>query len=99
MARIHWHDRTYAAALKERLPDGGALMVMQEHGPRFTAGTVVRVTAAQIESLDEVAPVEPAASAAALETAMAEERKTIPSVREVLMKAAKDKAAAEAPPS
>lgn len=90
MARIQWGGSTYFATPIEQLPNGDWRMTAQEHGPRFTIGTEIHVKAAEIVSMDAAEmPPDPAASAAALEQAMADERKTLPTVREVMLANAK----------
>lgn len=88
MARIRWHGTTYSVEPIEKLPNGDWLMMANEHGPRFTIGTKIQVKAADIVDMNEHNPVKSAAeSAAALEKAMAAERKELPSVQEMLAKA------------
>lgn len=95
MARIHWHGTVYSATPIEQLPNGDWLMTANDHGPRFTVGTTIQVKTADIESMDAAETPDPHGSLAAVEKAMAEERKTIPSVRDVLIQAAKQRAEPE----
>lgn len=88
MARIQWHGSTFLAEPKEQLPNGDWLMVMKEHGPRFTIGTLVRVTQKQVvEMAAAEMPDTPNAGLAALETGLAAERKEITPVGEMLSRA------------
>lgn len=86
MAKIRWGGGTYAGRITETFEDGSAQVLMLEHGPRFTVGTVIEATAAEIVSRDET-DADPAKSVAVLEAAMAEERKTMTPVAELLAKA------------
>jgi hypothetical protein len=58
-----------------------------EHGPRFVPGTLIRVTANEVVDLGIAPPVDPAASQAALDKAMAQGRENLPTVQELLAKA------------
>lgn len=87
MAQVRWQGQSFAAKPIKQLPNGNWLMEAQEHGARFTIGTQIEVKAAEVESMDAAAP-DAAVSAAQLETAMAEERKALPSFRELMLKAA-----------
>lgn len=90
MARIKWDGKPFSAAPVKQLSNGDWLMRALEHGPRFTVGTMLQVKKLDIISLDDKDTPDPAARAAELEAAMAEERKTLPTVAELL--ANKDKA-------
>lgn len=91
MARIRWHGSEHEAEPIQELPNGNWLMKAQEHGARFAIGTLIEVKPGEIVTMDKGTP-NPAATPAALEVAMAEERKTLPSVRELLMKRAANEA-------
>jgi hypothetical protein len=89
MARIQWHGSNFIAQPIEQLPNGDWRMTALEHGARFTIGTVIIVQQSEILSMDAAEMPDPAASAGALEKAMADERKALPSVREVMLANAK----------
>lgn len=85
MARINWHGGAFIAKPIEQLPNSDWLMEAQQHGPRFTIGTKIIVKAKDvIEMAAAETPPDPTAGAAALDQAMADERKTLPSVADLL---------------
>lgn len=85
MARVRLFGQTFTATPKEQLANGEWLMEAREHATRCSPGTMIRVTKAEIVSMDaDEAPAAPDAGRAALEQAMADERKTLPSVQQVL---------------
>lgn len=89
MASIRWGGSVYSAEPIEQLPNGNWRMKALEHGPRFSVGTILEMKQNEIiEIAAAEMPPDPAASAAALERAMAEERKTLPSVGELLVQKA-----------
>ncbi len=93
MARIQWHGSQFTVEPIEQLPNGDWLMKSLEHGPRFTVGTKIQVKQADIISMDAAEMPDVAGSATKLEQALIEERKTLPTVREVLLANAKKAAA------
>lgn len=86
MARIRWHGQEFIADPVRQLENGNWIMTAREHGARFTVGTEIEVKPGEI--VEMAAAEAPAAdeSQAKLEAAMAEERKTLPSVQELLKK-------------
>lgn len=99
MALIRWHGTIYSAAPVKQLPNGDWLMTANEHGPRFTVGTTIQVKQDDIENMDAAEMPDQFGSLAALEKALAEERKTLPSVRELLLQDAKRRTAPGPTPS
>lgn len=84
MARVQWHGQNFNATPIEQYPNGDWLMESLAHGPRISVGTRIRVTSKEIiEMAAAETPPNPAESAATLETAMADERKTLPSIAEL----------------
>lgn len=94
MARIRWHGSVYTAKPVKQLNNGDWLMRSMEAGPRFTVGTMIQVKDADVVTLDD-SEANPAARAAELEAAMAEERKTLQTVKELLALPAPTEAPAE----
>ena len=90
MARIRWREGDFTADPVRELPDGSWEMIARTHSARTVPGTPVIVTKGEIlEMAAAEQPGEASTSQAALEAAMAEERKTLPSVAELLAKAPK----------
>lgn len=83
MARVQWHGTDFYAEPLEELPGGKWKMRAKSHHPRCSPGTVIIV--AQDEILEMAAAEAPptAESSAALEAAMAEERKMLPTFAEI----------------
>lgn len=100
MARIQWHGSTYNAEPVKPLEGGDWLMTMLEHGPRFAIGTLVRVKQSEIiEMAAAEMPATPAQSAASLQQAMDEERKTLPTVEQLIARRNEPSADTTAPAS
>lgn len=93
MARIRWHGAEYTAVPVSQIDDKTWLMSMTQHGPRFTPGTEVHVKVSEIIEMaaaETPGDFETFLAASDLEADMAEERKTLPTVHELLGKARKD---------
>lgn len=88
MARVRWHGHEFTADPIRQLPNGDWLMKTKGHGPRFTFGTEVMVKPDEIVEM-AAAETPPSDGLAELEAAMAEERKTLTPVAELLAKAPK----------
>lgn len=90
MARIRWFGHEFEAKPLELLENGDWLMEASGHGPRHVPGAHIKVKPHEIIELvgPEIAQISEAESRAALESAMAEERKTLPPV-ETLLKGVK----------
>lgn len=90
MARIRWHNQEFTADPIRQLPNGNWLMRSKQHGARFTVGSEIEVKQSEVMEMAaaEMPPSE-AESMAALELAMAEERKTLPTPAELIAKAPK----------
>lgn len=87
MALIKWNGSKHVSAEPvKQLSNGDWLMRTLEAGARFTLGTMIQVKADDIVNMDDTR-AEPAARAAELEQALAEERKGLPTVAELLAKA------------
>jgi hypothetical protein len=85
MATVSWHGSTFAAEPIEKLANGNWKMKARAHGPRFSLGTIIEVRPNEVVTMDEAeTPPDPKAGLAALETAMAAERDTLPSVASLL---------------
>lgn len=106
MARIHWQGHEFTADPVRQLSNGNWIMRAKQHGPRFTVGTEIEVTAKEIiemaaaekppdggltdEDRDNIgAAIRARSSMSALDLAMAEERKTLPTPAELIAKAPK----------
>lgn len=90
MARVRWHGTEFYADPVRQLPNGNWLMIAKQHGPRFTIGTEIEVMQAEVvEMAAAETPPSYAESIAALELAMAEERKALPSPQELIANAPK----------
>ncbi len=93
MARIRWNGQEFYADPVRKLPNGDWIMRAKQHGPRFTIGTEIAVAPNEIvEMASAEMPEDPQAAArslADLDRAMAEERKTLTPVAELLAKAPK----------
>lgn len=94
MARVQWHGSSFIAEPKEQLENGDWLMVAKEHGPRCSPGTIIRVKQNEIVEMAAAEMPDTATSQAALDKALAEERKTITPVAELLAVAARERAEA-----
>ncbi len=85
MARIRLFGTIYNAKPIEERPDGSWIMAALEHGPRFTIDTPLHVLKGEIvEMAAAEIPLSPEASFAAVEAAMAEERKALPKPAELI---------------
>jgi len=90
MARIRWYGQEFTAEPIKQLPNGNWLMRSKEHGARFVPGTEIEVRQSEIiEMAAAEKPTDPKASLGMLEAAMAEERKTLTPVTELLAQAPK----------
>lgn len=90
MALIRWQGFEFHAEPIKQLPNGNYVMRAMQHGPRFVPGTEVEVTQHEIiEMASAETPPTHAEGLAALEAAMAEERKTVPTPAELIAKAPK----------
>lgn len=90
MARIRWQGAEYTATPLRQLDNGNWRMKVRQHGPRFSAGSEIEVKPAEIVEMGAAeAPADD--GRAALEAAMAEERKNLPSVQELLAAAREEK--------
>lgn len=91
MARVHWQGFEFRADPVRQLDNGSWLMVAKQHGPRFSVGTEIEVSPGEIISMtpEEMPPTEEAKSFAAIEAAMSEERKMLPTPQELIAKAPK----------
>ena len=69
MATVSWNGAKFYAAPVQELPNGDWLMKMQQHGPRFSIGTTVRIKASEIIELAS-AEMPPTDGAAELQAAM-----------------------------
>jgi hypothetical protein len=99
VATIQWRGTNISATPIKQLENGDWLMRANQHGSRFAVGSQLRVQQNEIVEMAaaEMPPSAVAESAAALTQAMAEERKTLPTVQEVLATAAAKPAASTAP--
>lgn len=86
MAKVRWGSTVFEAKPIEQLPNGIWVMEALVHGPRFTVGGQVHVQPDEVMDWGE-ASVDVAQSAAELDKAMAEERKTLPPVETLLLAA------------
>lgn len=89
MARVRVFGQTFSATPVRRLPDGSWIMTANEHAARCVPGAEIKVAAAEIIEMAAAETPDPAASQAALDAAMAEERKTLTPVAELLAAAPK----------
>lgn len=97
MALVKWNSaKPFGAVPVQQLSNGDWLMRTLESGARFTVGTMIQVKEADIVkgTLYEDTKADPGARAAELEAALAEERKGLPTVAELLAKSKDDKAKA-----
>jgi hypothetical protein len=99
MAKVRFDkDIISAKPISQEATTGDWLMEAQQHGPRYSPGTVIRIPEGDVLHMDD--SEKPANDGQAqLEAAMAQERKTLPSPAEMLAKiaeAAKPVRAAEA---
>lgn len=85
MAKISWNGTPYTAEPVEELANGDWHMRMQQHGPRFTVGTVILVKAKDILELAAAEmPPAPEASVAALQVAMDADKATRPTPAQLI---------------
>ena len=89
MARVRWFGTTLAADPVQENPDGSWDMIARSHTARTVPGTRINVQKSEIVSMDPIAAPDVTASQAALEAAMAEERKTLTPVADLLARAPK----------
>ena len=89
MARVRWFGTTLAADPVKENPDGSWDMIARSHTARTVPGTRIYVQKSEIVSMDPIAAPDVTASQAALEAAMAEERKTLTPVADLLARAPK----------
>ena len=84
--RVRLDGTEFPAKFLNTLSNGNVLVEALAHGPRFVPGTHVEVCACDVISTDvpEPAHTDMAASAAALQAAMDEERKTLTPVAELI---------------
>lgn len=89
MAIVQWHGSNFAATPIKQFDNGDWLMRADTHTARCSPGTEIRVALNEIIELGDLTLPPPAPppgdrGAAALEAAMAAERETLPSVKELL---------------
>lgn len=96
MARVQVFGHTFIAKPLSKQDNGDWLMEAREHTARASVGTVIRVRPSEILDMEESPPLAPDQGAAALNLALAEERKTITPAAD-LIKAAHDAAVSVRP--
>lgn len=99
MARVSLHGMIITAEPVRQLENGDWIMVAKQHGPRCSIGTEIQVRLGDIEEMAAAETPPADGGHAALDAAMAEERKTLPTVQELLAQNAAAKAAYEQEPS
>src|ERR1035437_5337542 len=98
MAKISWNGTPYNAEPVGELANGDWHMRMQQHGPRFTIGTVVLVKAKDIiETPAAETPPAPEASVAALQAAMDADKAARPTPTQLIAAWRSGKTAAATP--
>lgn len=87
MARVRWFGTEFIADPIEERPDGSWLMRSREHTGRLSVGTEFVAKPKEIIEMAAAEIPPPAISMAALEAAMAEERKLLPSPQSLIAQA------------
>lgn len=86
MAKVQWQGSVFCAKPLRRLPNGDWVMEAQEHGNRFCPGTMIRVTEREILDMADSEVPNTAKSMNELIAALEVERKTLPTIDELLRK-------------